>query len=494
MSEEFEKKDYSEENRETVNEQRSDDLNRYEYRYNYQDTSRWESDTEKYNSRPVQVKEEKKKKKKWWIPVVIGMAVLLAAITVGTIFGVRAIRKYGEESGLSDQIRNEIREELEGIQSEIADKEEEIQSTAKVGEASLISGNTSGGILLTDVSDVVEEVMPAVVSITSRELVSSGYYWGFFNRGSQGKTQEVESGIGSGTIVGQNESELLILTSYHVVEGSSSLYVTFCDESAVDGYIKAASEADDIAVVALRLEDISQETLDSIKIASINHEDISIGDGVIVIGNALGYGQSVTTGIVSALDRQITLENGKTVTVVQTDAAINNGNSGGCMLNSNGELIGISEAKISNSAVEGMCYAISIRTYYDKISEMLEMDPAENVEIGPKNEEGTEELVQTAFLGINGYEINEQLASEYGLKQGVYIMSVISGTGAEKAGLEQGDIITAINGTQISTMAALKYELAAHSVGDTVRLTIMKNTNNGYQEKQVDVVLSANIG
>lgn len=493
MSEEFDKKDYSEEQQSADGSASgSDDLNRYEYHYNYQNTSRWQSDTEKYNSRPEPAKTEKKKKTKWWIPVVIGMAVLLAAITVGTIFGVRAISKYAQDTGISEQIREEIREELNDLQTE----EESQSSGVVVGETGLIAGNTEGGIQITDVSDVVEEVMPSVVSITSRELVSNGYYWGFFNRGSQSGTQEVESGIGSGTIVGQNESELLILTSYHVVEGSSSLYVTFCDESAVDGYIKAASESDDIAVVALRLDDISQSTLEAIKIAKINNDDVAIGDGVIVIGNALGYGQSVTTGIVSAKDRQITVEGNKVVTTIQTDAAINNGNSGGCMLNANGELIGISEAKISNSAVEGMCYAISIHTYYDKISDMLEMEPADESTINNRSSESeeAEEIVQSAYLGVRGYEINEQLAASYGLTKGVYVMSVNPGSGAEEAGITQGDIITAIDGKTVSTMAGLRSELATHVAGDKVTLTIMKYANNGYQETEVDVVLTADVG
>jgi len=206
-------------------------------------------------------------------------------------------------------------------------------------------------VRLNDVSDIVDAVMPSVVAITS-------------------VIEDVESGVGSGTIVAENDSELLILTSYHVVEGSSSLIVTFCDEASVDGYIKDSSPQDDIAVVAVPLDDIEEETLGSIAKAKLNNEENEIGEGVIVIGDALGCGQSVVTGVVSALDRQITVED-RTITVIQTDAAINAGNSGGCTLNSNGEVIGISEAKIESDGVEGMCYAISVRAYYDLIMDML---------------------------------------------------------------------------------------------------------------------------
>ncbi len=221
-------------------------------------------------------------------------------------------------------------------------------------------------VRLNDVSDVVDAVMPSVVAITQRSKASD--YYGQYVQPSA--AEEVESGVGSGTIVAANSSELLILTSYHVVEGCSSLYVTFCDDASVDGYIKACSPEDDIAVVAVPLKDIEEKTRSSIAIAKLNNDENEIGEGVIVIGDALGCGQSVVTGIVSALDRQITVED-RTITVIQTDAAINAGNSGGCTLNSKGEVIGISEAKIASDGVEGMCYAISVRAYYDLIMNML---------------------------------------------------------------------------------------------------------------------------
>ena len=226
-------------------------------------------------------------------------------------------------------------------------------------------------VRLNDVSDIVDAVMPSVVAITQRSLAAD--YYGPYVRSSA--AEEVESGVGSGTIVAVNNSELLILTSYHVVEGCSSLYVTFCDDASVDGYIKDCSPEDDIAVVTVPLEDIEEETLGSIAVARLNNEENEIGEGVIVIGDALGFGQSVVTGIISALDRQITVKD-RTITVIQTDAAINAGNSGGCTLNSKGEVIGISEAKIASEGVEGMCYAISVRAYYDRIMDMLNEESA----------------------------------------------------------------------------------------------------------------------
>ena len=225
---------------------------------------------------------------------------------------------------------------------------------------------------LTDVSDVVAAVMPAVVSITSRTLINTGGFgWGFYIGEDQGTTEEVESGIGSGTIVGANDSELLILTSYHVVEGCSSLYVTFVDDASVEGTVKNADEDTDIAIVAVAIDDIETATLESIAVATLSTAEVETGEGVIVIGNALGYGQSVVTGIISATSREITLDDNTTITVLQTDAAINSGNSGGCVLNAVGEVIGISEAKIQDTAVEGMCYAIPIAENYDLIISLM---------------------------------------------------------------------------------------------------------------------------
>ena len=490
----------NQENTETnVNtQQQAPQQNQGEYRYTYRndDSARWQSDTAKYNSAPESAPQPPKKKRHlWWIPVSAALVVVLAGIVVGSVIGIKAL-----SSSASQVISNISNGQAVQISS---DDEEETTSGLIINQTENVKQDTSAstsGIVLTDVSDVVSNVMPSVVSITSRSIVTSGgYNWGFWfgNQNSGQQTQEeVESGVGSGTIVGQNDEELLILTSYHVVEDCSSLYVTFCDDSAVDGYVKDASEEDDIAIVALRLSDISSDTLGKISIAALSNEDIEIGDGVIVIGNALGYGQSVVTGIVSATNRQITVEN-RSINVIQTDAAINSGNSGGCMLNSNGEIIGISEAKISSSTVEGMCYAISIQHYYDTIMSMLSEAPAEqetesSADNGSNNNNNSSS--QGAYLGIYGYDITSDLAASYGLDEGVYVLSTVSGSGAEAAGLSQGDIIVGFEGKTISSMSELQSALANYNAGDKITLTVLKYTSNGYTETNVEVTLTASIG
>lgn len=285
---------------------------------------------------------KKKKRRKAFHAVIVAIA-LMVAMAACSILGAATYAKLTEEDTSPD-----------------SEAESEIAQTSS--------------ILLTDVSDIVEEAMPSVVSITSRTLVMSGGYgsmWGFKYGQQEQTTEEVESGIGSGTIVGENDTELLILTSYHVVEDCSSLYITFCDDENVEGYIKNADESTDIAIVAVLLSDIPDSTYTQIAAIEMSTDEIEVGEGVIVIGDALGYGQSVVTGIISATSREITVDD-STISVLQTDAAINSGNSGGCVLNSDGKIIGISEAKISSSSVEGMCYAIPIAENYDLIMSLMQ--------------------------------------------------------------------------------------------------------------------------
>ena len=377
-----------------------------------------------------------------------------------------------------------ITEEAESVEEKA--KESIVQEAA----TTTTTAKPASGIILTDVSGVVEEVMPAVVSITSRSMVGSvnDYFSFFFGRNSgwgdqfygNGEGQEVDSGIGSGTIIAQNESELLILTSYHVVEGSSSLYVTFIDDASVDGYVKGVSEGTDIAIVAVPLSEIPDSTLASIKTAKLSVESANVGEGVIVIGNALGYGMSVTTGVVSAMNRTITVD-GKTLTVLQTDAAINNGNSGGCMLNSKGEIIGICEAKITSSAVEGMCYAIPIDINSALIQELLE---GETAEPGAVNE------VQGAYLGIRGRDISAANSQKYGIPEGIYVSATVPGGGAEAAGIYEGDVIIEIDNVSTTTMAQLQAQLAKYNPGDYATLSIMRESGYGYELIAVDVMLT----
>ena len=488
MSDEF----YDRNDQETGDTQQNNpENNTYQYNYRSDDSaSRWEPDSEKYNTPVQQQPAPKKKRSLWWIPVAAVMTVIVLAFVIGGILGFRFLKREVAHAQLPSIVSQQ---EETVIATEPETEPETFGLVINDAESPVQTVISSGGVYLTDVSDVVEQVMPAVVSITSRALVSNGGYGGFFfyygnqNSGSQ---REVDAGIGSGTIVGENDKELLILTSYHVVQGSSSLYVTFCDDSAVDGYIKAVSEEDDIAIVAIRLDDISEETMSQIKMAKMSNEEPSVGDGAIVIGDALGYGQSVVTGIVSAINREIVVDN-KTITVIQTDAAINQGNSGGCLLNQKGEIIGISEAKINSSVVEGMCYAISLNYYYDKIIEMLERAPAD------ETENDTAEPIpstQGAYLGIYGYDIGKQLAESYGIPEGVYVLNTVKGGGAEEAGIKDGDVITGLDGRKITSMDDLQEALADYSPGDEVTITLMREKNNGYEKIEVEVTLTAAIG
>ena len=422
-------------------------------------------------------------KKRWIIPLVVVLAIMVAAITVGVVIGAQRLRAYVNENG-TEQITDQ--------QANTGDSKD--TAVISTSDTSTLKETSSGKYILTDVSDIVEEVIPSVVSITSRSLVENGGYgdyWNFFFGGgyggnSGGESREVESGIGSGTIISQNSSELLILTSYHVVEGSSSLYVTFIDGTSVDGYIKSQSDADDIAIVAVPLTDLSEETLNSIKIARLSTEEAQVGEGAIVIGNALGYGMSVTSGIISATNRQIQVE-GKVLTVMQTDAAINGGNSGGCVINKNGDVIGISEAKITMTNVEGMCYAIPVSSNTELIQTLIN----QNGETQPETEEAAgNEHPQTAYLGIRGRDIDNTLANSYGMPKGIYIASTVAGSGAEAAGLQEGDIIVGMDNVSFYTMTELQEQLSGHNPGDEVSVIIMRDIDGNYSQMKVKVTLT----
>ena len=440
-----------------------------------EDIPRWNPSPDDYNTQP---QKDPTPKRRWMIPLIIVAAVMILSIVVGVWVGINRMRKDAQA------------EKSRIVQEEIANVEEDTKEPVSQAETTTGAKTTVGGIVLTDVTGVVEDVMPAVVSITSRSLVSSvdDYFSFFFGRNSgfsnpfsgSGEGQEVDSGIGSGTIIAQNDTELLILTSYHVVEGSSSLYVTFVDDASVDGYVKGVSEATDIAIVAVPLSEIPENTLSAVKVAKMSIESARVGEGVVVIGNALGYGMSVTSGIISAVNRTINVD-GKTLTVIQTDAAINNGNSGGCLLNAKGEIIGISEAKINSSIVEGMCYAIPIDINSALIQELLE---------GETTDSGATAEVQGAYLGIRGRDISAANSQKYGIPEGIYVSATVPGGGAEAAGIIQGDVIIGIDNVNTTTMAQLQAQLAKYNPGDWATLTIMRENGFGYEAINVDVMLT----
>ena len=335
---------------------------------------------------------------------------------------------------------------------------------------------------VTDVTEVVKQVMPSVVSVNNKYIERMTFF-------GQDFSQEV-GGSGSGIIVGKNDTELLLVTNYHVVESAEELTVQFVDGTQSQAQIKGLDADKDLAVIAVQLTDIEGDTMNQIAIAKLgSSEELTVGEPVIAIGNALGYGQSVTTGVISALDRAIQTtatqsqspvqnEDMEINTFIQTDAAINPGNSGGALLNSKGEVIGINSSKIGGSTIEGMGYAIPISDARPIIEDLITKQTRLKV---------AEE--DRGYLGITGVDVTSDSVQLYGLPRGVYVSSVTDGSGAAQAGLVRGDIITAINGEEVSSMVELKEELAYYAAGTTVELTIMQGSPTGYQAKTVSLTL-----
>ena len=343
--------------------------------------------------------------------------------------------------------------------------------------------SSSGETVITDVSGVVKNVMPSVVAITSTQLVQSGYsgslYDYYFGNGNSNNNQyEEQTGAGSGIIIGQNDTELLVVTNNHVVEGADSLQIQFIDGETVDAAIKGTDSEKDLAVVAVKLSDIKKSTLEQIKVATLGDSDeLEVGEGTIAIGNALGYGQSVTTGVVSALNREVQYEN-RTMKLIQTNAAINPGNSGGALLNSKGEVIGINAAKYSSSSVEGMGFAIPVSSVKDVIENLMNKETLTKVDSDKKG-----------YLNIYGRDVTSTLSETYSVPTGVYVIEVMEGGAADKAGIEKSNVITKINGDSVSSMEDLQRKLEYYEKGTEVTLTIQYAKGNEYKEKEVKVTL-----
>ena len=328
-----------------------------------------------------------------------------------------------------------------------------------------------GEAVVTDVSLVAKNVMPSVVSIINLSVQEVQYF--FFGGSVQ---QEYESS-GSGVIIGQNDTELLIATNNHVVKDNKTLTVTFHDETSVEAYVKGTEADIDIAVIAVPLSEISNETMNVIKIATIgDSENLMVGEPTIAIGNALGYGQSVTTGIVSALDRRLE-EDG--VAYIQTDAAINPGNSGGALLNAQGEVIGITTAKLKDTAVEGMGYAIPISDIEELLGDLMKRPTKTKV---PEAKQGA--------IGISGVTVDAASAELYGMPEGVLVREIIEGGAAQAAGLPKGCIITELNEENVDSMEELQEELTYYKAGETVVVTVEVPSETGeYVERTYDVKL-----
>ncbi len=350
-------------------------------------------------------------------------------------------------------------------------------STNSVSSVQLQQTSTGNATEVVDVSGIVDAVMPSIVAITNTGTITYQSFWGQ-------QSYESES-CGSGIIIDQDEDYLYIATNNHVVADADTLTVQFVDGKTVECEIRGTDSSDDIAVVKVELDEIEADTLSQIKVATVgDSEALKVGEPAIAIGNALGYGQSVTTGCVSALGRTVTVSDqstGETVTntnLIQTDAAINPGNSGGALLNTKGEVIGINSVKYSDTDVEGFGFAIPMSDAKEIIDQLIK--------------DGQVAEKQSAYLGIQGKDITSQISQAYGFPEGVYVLQVISGSAAEKAGILQGDIITELEGTQVTSMDQLRALLDNYDPGDEVTVTI-ERMENGYQEHEIALTLGTSL-
>ena len=354
------------------------------------------------------------------------------------------------------------------------------------------TGSTAKGSL--DVSEIVSEALPSIVSITTKSVQEVQNYFGMYGMygyAPQQQEQEVE-GSGSGIIVGKNDDELLIATNYHVVEGADTLSVAFTDGNAVEASVKGFDEERDLAVVSVSLDDVEDDTMDAVSIANIgSSDDLKVGEQVVAIGNALGYGQSVTTGIVSAKNRRMDSDNNTVtdgsddssdgVNLIQTDAAINPGNSGGALLNMKGEVVGINSAKLASTEVEGMGYAIAISDVTDILQNLM-------------NETSRDKLDDSehGVLGIKGSSVSSEAVQMYGIPAGVFVKEVTEGGAADKAGLKANSVITEFNGKTVSSINQLIEYLSYYEPDEEVELTVQVPHGTSYKEETVKVTLDEN--
>ena len=406
---------------------------------------------------------EPPKKNKKTALTIAGIAAV-AAIFIGGL-GVGAYGLYRSNSSSTDVAAIESSEDT-ATEAESADESTE---SATVNKTTTSSSST----VVTDVTEVVANTMPSIVSINNNYTESATYF---------GQTYSEEAtASGSGIIVGQSDTELLIATNYHVIEGADSLEVQFVDDSTAEAAVKGTDSDMDLAVIAVQLEDLTSDTLSAIKVATLGDSDaLTVGEPAIAIGNALGYGQSVTTGVISAVNRTIELDDTSTGTFIQTDAAINPGNSGGALININGEVIGINSNKIGGTTIEGMGYAIPISVAQPIIEELMNEETKIKVD---ESEKG--------YIGISGVSVTSEVSEVYGLPSGVYVAQVTSGGGAEAAGIKEGDIITKFEGEEITSMDDLQKKLEYYAVGTTVSVTVMRAGSNGYEEQEYQVTLGA---
>ena len=390
-----------------------------------------------------------------------GGSKLLKTIALALVFGLIAGLTFtGVSYAGSKLLGNDTQVQTESQTNTVTEKKEGQTTEALLNTATSSNAN---------IADIVDETMPAVVSITCMSVQEVQSFFGT-------QMQEAKS-AGSGIIIDENDDELFIATNNHVVAGSEKLTVTFADENSVEGTIKGTDSKLDLAVVSVKKADISDETKQKIKIATMgDSSSVRVGEMAIAIGNALGYGQSVTTGIISATERSIEGVTGK---YIQTDAAINPGNSGGALLNAKGEIIGITSAKIQDTSVEGMGYAIPISDAKEILQSLMNRQTREQVA-----------EAERGFLGITGRTVDEASAQLYDLPVGVYVSAVQEGSAADKAGIEEGMIITTFDDTNLDGMDSLQSLLKTYKAGEKVKVKVaVPNKRNEYQEKTIEVTL-----
>ena len=398
-------------------------------------------------------------------------AVLAGGLAAGTYTGVNYLTGY--EQSVQAASKEQVTLLKSDKESDDSDSKEE--STAK-------------GSL--DVSDIVEETMPSIVSITTKSVEEVQSYYGMFGQyGAYSPEQREVQGSGSGIIIGKNDTELLIATNYHVVDGAETLSVGFCDSTACEAKVKGYDSEKDLAVVAVSLDDIDSDTMNAISIATIgNSDNLKVGEQVVAIGNALGYGQSVTTGIVSAKNRQLNSDDtvgdydsdsNSATNLIQTDAAINPGNSGGALLNMNGEVVGINSAKLASTEVEGIGYAIAISDVTDTLESLM-------------NEETRDKVDNHGVLGITVQSVDSAVSEAYGVPEGVLVRDVTEGGAADEAGIEAKSIITKFAGKVVTTKEQLIDFLSYYEPGEDVELTLEVPDGKGYKEETVTVTLGEN--
>lgn len=473
---------------------------RYEYHNYYDDRYRGDDSKRKYGYQPGAQQTPAPKKAdsagKW---IAVGaLVVIFVCVCIGIgLIGVYSIQTANQQDSPSVGVfevapdAGDDAEIQENDGNSAAADSSESSEAGLSGDSSLTEGTTtedgqvaaaseiaqqqSASAVVTDVTQVVEAVMPACVSITNNFTQTVQDFWG------QTYSQD-ETASGSGIIIGENEQELLIVTNNHVVDSTEQLYVQFIDGETVEAQVKGTDASADLAVVAVKLDTIANSTKQEICIARMGDSDsLKIGEPAIAIGNALGYGQSVTTGVISALNRKIESSNSEEGTsLIQTDAAINPGNSGGALLNMRGEVIGINSNKIGGSSIEGMGYAIPISTARPIIEDLMERQTRTKY---------SEE--ERGYLGISCINVTSDLSENFSMPQGIFVAQVYSGTGAEAAGLVRGNIVVAFDGVTVQNQEELTKQMQYYKAGESVEITIMVNSANGYQQKNVTVTLSS---